>query len=82
MSNNFYRAFEDRYRGNKELIKSRLITYIPFLEKIKDVNTNPKAIDLGCGRGEWLELLSANGFIAKGVDLDESMKIVKKKALM
>lgn len=46
MSNNFYRAFEDRYRGNKELIKSRLITYIPFLEKIKDVNTNPKAIDL------------------------------------
>jgi glycosyltransferase involved in cell wall biosynthesis/SAM-dependent methyltransferase len=31
------------------------------------------AVDLGCGRGEWLELLVSTGFTAHGVDLDEGM---------
>jgi len=30
-------------------------------------------LDLGCGRGEWLELMADEGFEAHGVDLDESM---------
>jgi SAM-dependent methyltransferase len=72
-SNDFYRAFEDRYRGSRELIKSRLEIYLPFTEKIKDFDTKPNAIDLGCGRGEWLELLSENGYLMQGVDLDAGM---------
>ena len=31
------------------------------------------ALDIGCGRGEWLELLKDNGISAQGVDLDEGM---------
>lgn len=31
------------------------------------------ALDLGCGRGEWLELIQSQGFLARGVDLDEGM---------
>ncbi|EQB34356.1 hypothetical protein M947_11345 [Sulfurimonas hongkongensis] len=72
-NNDFYKAFEDRYRGSRELIKSRLEIYLPFVEKIKDFDTNPNAIDLGCGRGEWLELLSENGYAMQGVDLDAGM---------
>jgi SAM-dependent methyltransferase/ElaB/YqjD/DUF883 family membrane-anchored ribosome-binding protein len=31
------------------------------------------ALDLGCGRGEWLELMAENGFSAHGADLDDAM---------
>ena len=69
----FYRAFEERYRGSRELIESRLEVYLPFVEPLKTLYKAPEILDLGCGRGEWLELLGHNGFQAKGVDLDEGM---------
>jgi O-antigen chain-terminating methyltransferase len=67
----FYKCFEDRYRGNQETIKERLEVYLPYI-----IPLNPDkglAVDLGCGRGEWLELLKANGFNGVGVDLDKNM---------
>ena len=70
MSGNFYRAFEDRYRGSRTLIKERLRVYQPFLDTLA---AGAAALDLGCGRGEWLELLGEAGFAARGVDLDEGM---------
>jgi SAM-dependent methyltransferase len=73
MSSHFYRAFEDRYRGSRELITHRLQVYRPFIEPLKSVYPECTALDLGCGRGEWLELLQGMGIQAKGVDLDEGM---------
>jgi SAM-dependent methyltransferase len=69
----FYRAFEDRHRGPRELIKSRQRVYLPFIAPLLSIDSDAKAIDLGCGRGEWLELLQDAGFDAQGVDLDDSM---------
>ena len=69
----FYRAFEERYRGTRELIKSRLRVYLPFVEPFRGICGADKAVDLGCGRGEWLELLQESGFDAQGVDLDDGM---------
>lgn len=70
----FYRAFEDRYRGSREVIKARLRVYLEFLRPLTgQVGETPKAVDLGCGRGEWLELLVESGFEATGIDLDEGM---------
>lgn len=69
----FYRAFEEKHRGSRDLIMSRLKVYLPFLEPLKDIYPEPQALDLGCGRGEWLELMGEHGFRAEGVDLDEGM---------
>jgi O-antigen chain-terminating methyltransferase len=69
----FYHAFEDRFRGSRELIKSRLRIYLPFIIPLKAIYDDCRVIDLGCGRGEWLELMADEGFEAHGVDLDESM---------
>ena len=74
MSNkNFYKAFEDKYRGTREVIKERLEVYLQFILPLKEIYPNSVALDIGCGRGEWLELLQENGFEAQGVDSDEGM---------
>jgi O-antigen chain-terminating methyltransferase len=69
----FYRAYEDRNRGSRELIKSRLLAYRPFFEPWVAREPAPRALDLGCGRGEWLEVLREAGYAASGVDLDDGM---------
>ncbi|WP_312271154.1 methyltransferase domain-containing protein [Pseudomonas sp.] len=73
MSSSFYRAFEDRYRGSRELIKQRQEVYLPFIQPLKALYTECAVLDIGCGRGEWLELLVENDFQARGIDLDEGM---------
>lgn len=73
MDDGFYRAFEDRYRGSRELITERLRVYLPFLDPLKDLYQDYPILDLGCGRGEWLELLQREGYAPMGVDLDEGM---------
>ena len=72
-SSDFYRAFEERYRGSRELIRQRLQAYAPFIGPLRSLYQPAPAIDLGCGRGEWLELLQDAGFQPHGVDLDAGM---------
>ena len=69
----FYRAFEDKHRGSHETIKQRLQVYLPFILPLLDLYEDCRALDVGCGRGEWLETLVENGFNATGVDLDDGM---------
>jgi O-antigen chain-terminating methyltransferase len=76
MNEAFYRAFEERYRGSRDVIKSRLRIYLPFIGSLSSFYSELEAVDLGCGRGEWLELLKEAGFDAQGVDLDDNMLAV------
>ncbi len=69
----FYRAFEDRYRGSRDLIISRLLAYLPFVKPLAQAIPSASAVDLGCGRGEWLQVLGGVGLTAVGVDLDAGM---------
>lgn len=72
-STDFYRAFEERYRGSRELIRTRLQAYLPFITPLPGIYQPAHALDLGCGRGEWLELLQGAGFEPLGIDLDAGM---------
>jgi O-antigen chain-terminating methyltransferase len=72
-SQSFYRAFEDRHRGSRDLIKQRLQQYAPFLQPLAELYPQGPALDLGCGRGEWLEVAAEAGFNPHGVDLDAGM---------
>jgi len=73
MSDEFYRAFEDKYRGQRKLIKSRVEVYLPFVLPLNKVYPQSGCLDIGCGRGEWLELLKENEMSATGIDFDEGM---------
>ncbi|MCH6258080.1 class I SAM-dependent methyltransferase [Puniceicoccaceae bacterium K14] len=69
----FYLAFENKYRGSEEEISQRLHFYRDIVvDRIKDHDA--KILDLGCGRGEWLDLLSASEYKnLEGVDLNSRM---------
>ncbi|SHE36547.1 O-antigen chain-terminating methyltransferase [Desulfacinum infernum DSM 9756] len=69
----FYRFFEDKFRGSRDTIKFRLEIYEPLLQQLKSIYPSGEVLDLGCGRGEWLELLRDWGIKAKGVDINEEM---------
>lgn len=73
MTEQFYTAFENRYRGSRELIYERLKGYLPFLKPLTSVYPGAPVIDLGCGRGEWLQLTQDLGLKSFGVDLDAGM---------
>ncbi len=62
-----YTAFEDIFRGPQDFIRERMRPYLDL------VRTHEPIIDVGCGRGEFLDLLAAKEIHATGVDLDEGM---------
>ena len=69
----FYLAFEDQFRGSRELIKERLLQYLPDLDALKKRIPDATALDVGCGRGEWLEVLRGYNINASGVDMNSRM---------
>ena len=73
MTDGFYRAFEDKHRGSLDVIKQRQRVYLPLVKPLLKQYPGAQTIDLGCGRGEWLELLGEQGFQPFGIDLDEGM---------
>lgn len=60
-----YFDFENYFRGSRELIKKRQNEYLPYFSKCRNV------LDIGCGRGEFLEIMRDNGIHATGVDFYE-----------
>ena len=69
----FYVSFEDRYRGTRADIKDRQKIYIPDIKRAAAETGGAPIVDLGCGRGEWLELLKESGFTGQGYDLNRIM---------
>lgn len=71
----YYLAFEDKFRGTAEEIYSRLdSSYGKLLKSLPASVKKLSAIDIGCGRGEMLQLFAKNGFKKPlGIDLNEAM---------
>ena len=64
----FYHRLENRYRGSVEEITRRLQIYLPDVEAAHLRTGRKPAMDIGCGRGEWLGLMKTAGIEAFGVD--------------
>jgi len=62
-----YHAFEDFFRGSSRAVAMRLEVYLPLLKLLRQVCDGP-ALDIGCGKGEWLDLLGKMRFPAAGID--------------
>jgi 2-polyprenyl-3-methyl-5-hydroxy-6-metoxy-1,4-benzoquinol methylase len=62
-----YFAFEQRFRGSEDEIRRRQRIYVEYFANGHDV------LDVGCGRGEFLELLREIGVTAKGIDTNPEM---------
>ena len=66
----FYNRLENRFRGSSEDILNRLAGYQPDIEAAAIRTGGKPALDLGCGRGEWLELMRRLDIPASGIDLN------------
>src|SRR5262249_30178273 len=62
-----YVLFEDRHRGTAEEIRERQRVYLDLF------TGGGRVLDVGCGRGEFLELCREGGIDARGIDLDPAM---------
>ncbi len=67
----FYADFESRFRGPREEIKKRQAVYLPVIDQATAGTAEAPVLDLGCGRGEWLESLAELKLIAHGADLNQ-----------
>src|SRR5215510_12272268 len=71
-----YVGFEDQFRGSPDEIRRRVEEYLPVFANASDV------LDVGCGRGEFLELLRDRGVRARGIDINPAMvEVCKGKGL-
>ncbi|MFW7378367.1 MAG: class I SAM-dependent methyltransferase [Oligoflexus sp.] len=78
----FYLAFENAHRGSQESIRQKLLVYVQQIKSIEEQASSLSVLDIGSGRGEWLEIIREHGWQGVGVDLDSDMvKICRQKGL-
>lgn len=71
-----YSDFEQRFRGDEHNVKEKLKKYLPLF------SSTDRILDIGCGRGEFLELMRQGGKDAEGIDISLSMlRVAEEKGL-
>jgi 2-polyprenyl-3-methyl-5-hydroxy-6-metoxy-1,4-benzoquinol methylase len=74
-----YSAFEDRCRGSSDELRKSQAHYLTMFPP---PDGSGKVLDIGCGRGEMLEVLSEAGYEVLGVDLNaEMIEVCRSKGL-
>ncbi len=72
----FYLFQQEKFRGPFDLIKDRQRQYIPYIKSIQKAGKNNPFIEVGFGRGEFMELLRENG-VQKIIGVETNSKRVK-----
>ena len=67
------RAHSDAFRGEFSEIKDRLRVYVDRVRSASEATGGAGVLDLGCGRGEWLQLMREAGVPAQGIDSSSEM---------
>lgn len=67
--NDLYEDFENRFRGSRDIVKELLKVYLPDVASLR--GGSAPVLDIGCGRGEWLELLQEDDVPGYGVDIND-----------
>lgn len=62
-----YVEFENLFRGSRDDIRKSLSEYIPYFKGTSDI------LDIGCGRGEFLDLLRERNLTCWGIDTNQGM---------
>ena len=70
---NFYLDFENKFRGDREIVLHSLSIYDPLIDLIVENNPSPKLIDIGCGRGEWLQKYNHRFDDISGIESNKDM---------
>ncbi|MDA8290753.1 MAG: class I SAM-dependent methyltransferase [Actinomycetota bacterium] len=65
---NLYGPFEEALRGSFETVRERVRDY---LDDVLEVPSDLPVLDVGCGRGEWLDVLREAGVPAYGIEMSE-----------
>ena len=73
MESNYYLEFENKFRGEREKILEKFITYDSLIDLILQQDPLATLLDIGCGRGEWLEKCSKKFNNCIGIESDFSM---------
>jgi O-antigen chain-terminating methyltransferase len=60
-----YSRFAERFRGSEEYVRGNQEIYRQYFEGCSNV------LDIGCGRGEFLDMMSELKVPARGIDLGE-----------
>tara|TARA_B100000579_G_scaffold332129_1_gene282421 strand:+ start:773 stop:1942 length:1170 start_codon:yes stop_codon:yes gene_type:complete len=82
MKKDFYYDFEECFRGSRDEIISRLSSYDGLISYILQNCQKPKLLDIGSGRGEWIEKCSLNGIESIGLEINQDMiSFCKKKGM-
>ncbi len=66
-----YADLEEIFRGTQDDIRGRLRDYLPDIEALEHLG-DAAVVDVGSGRGEWLDILQDAGVRAYGVDVNDT----------
>jgi O-antigen chain-terminating methyltransferase len=69
----YYLAFENAHRGSLAEITKKVTPYLAHVAQLPGEILGLPMVDLGCGRGEWMELLREQGFAPQGIDVSPAM---------
>ena len=73
MDKDFYFNFEKKFRGKRKDIIDRISIYDPLVELLIRQDKDQRFLDIGCGRGEWLEKWHKKVHKSIGIEIDSKM---------
>ncbi len=68
--------FQCAFRGEEWMLRERMAEYIPILREAlpaRELTARPRVLDIACGDGLFLDLIRAEGWQGRGIDLNPAV---------